>query len=70
MATLRSLVWLLFVQQPYLIHHLRSKYENVGSSLFEGDCAFIGLSNVFKSMLKDPTLSLGYLIVDALDECE
>ncbi len=69
-ATLRSLVWLLLVQQPHLISHLRSKHENAGSSLFEGTGAFIALSNAFKSMLKDPHLSPVYFIVDALDECE
>lgn len=69
-ATLRSLVWLLLIQQPHLIPHLRSKHENAGSSLFEGTSAFIALSNAFKSMLKDPDLSPVYFIVDALDECE
>ncbi len=33
-ATLRSLIWLLLVQQPHLLPHLRSKHENAGSSLF------------------------------------
>lgn len=70
MATLRSLIWLLLVQQPHLISYLRSKYKNTGSSLFRGDNAFIALSGVLKSMLKDPRLSPVYFIVDALDECE
>ncbi|KAK3298813.1 uncharacterized protein B0H64DRAFT_371246 [Chaetomium fimeti] len=70
MATLRSLIWLLLVQQPHLISYLRSKYKNAGPSAFQGDSAFIALSGVFKSMLKDPNLSPVYFIVDALDECE
>ncbi|KAL2015568.1 hypothetical protein VTK56DRAFT_5217 [Thermocarpiscus australiensis] len=69
-ATLRSLIWLLLVQQPHLISHLRSKHKNIGSSLFRGDSAFIALSGAFESMLKDPDLSPVYFIVDALDECE
>lgn len=69
-ATLRSLMWLLLVQQPHLISHIRSKHENAGSSLFEGPTAIIALSNVFKSMLKDPKLSPVYFVIDALDECE
>jgi hypothetical protein len=69
-ATLRSLLWLLLVQQPNLISHLRSKYKYAGSSLFERDNAFIALFKVFKSILKDPDLSPVYFIVDALDECE
>lgn len=69
-ATLRSLVWLLLVQQPHLISHLRSKHKNAGSSLFKGDTAFIALSEAFKSMLKDSDLFPVYFVVDALDECE
>jgi hypothetical protein len=69
-AALRSLVWLLLVQQPHLISHLRSKYKNTGSSLFKGERGFIALSNVFKSMLKDSGLRPVYFVVDALDECE
>jgi len=68
-ATLRSLVWLLLVQQPHLVSHLRSKHRNAGS-LFKDDNAFIALSNAFKSMLKDPDLYPVYFIIDALDECE
>lgn len=33
-ATLRSLIWLLLVQQPHLTSHLRLKHKNAGSSLF------------------------------------
>ncbi len=69
-ATLRSLIWLLLVQQPCLISHLRSKHGNAGSALFKGENAFISLSNAFKSMLKDSELRLVYFIIDALDECE
>ncbi|KAK4139069.1 NACHT domain-containing protein, partial [Dichotomopilus funicola] len=69
-ATLRSLIWLLLVQQPHLISHLRSKHRNAGSSLFEGERASIALSNAFKSMLKDSELRPVYFIIDALDECE
>ncbi|KAM3470258.1 hypothetical protein MY5147_006525 [Beauveria neobassiana] len=67
-ATLRSLVWLLLVQQPHLISHLRSKHKHAGSSLFKGDTAFIALSDAFKNMLKDPDLFPVYFVVDALDE--
>ena len=69
-STLRSLVWLLLVQQPHLIPHLRLKHKNTASSLFKGGAGFTTLSSVFKSMLKDPALSPIYFIVDALDECE
>jgi hypothetical protein len=67
-AALTSLMWLLLLQQPHLLTHLRSKYEKAGPSLFSDRNAFDALSGVFKNMLKDPQLSPTYLIVDALDE--
>ncbi|KAL6805892.1 WD40 repeat-like protein [Trichoderma sp. SZMC 28012] len=67
-ATLRCLIWMLLIQQPHLIAHLKAKYDNAGASLFEGDCVFISLNDAFENMLKDPKLSPVYLVVDALDE--
>ena len=69
-ATLRSLIWLLLVRQPYLISHLRKKYKDSGSALFTDGRAFYALSEAFQSMLKDPHLSPVYFAVDALDECD
>ena len=69
-AALRSLIWLLLVQQPHLISHLRSKHKNAGASLFRDDSAFIALSTAFESVLKNSDLFPVYFIVDALDECE
>jgi hypothetical protein len=69
-ATLRSLIWLLLVQQPYLISHLREKYKVSGETLFTDENAFNTLSGAFRSMLGDPHLSRVYLVVDALDECD
>ena len=69
-ATLRSLIWMLLLQQPSLIEHLLSKCETSGASLFSGENAFRALSGAFESMLKDPQLSPVYFVVDALDECD
>ncbi|KAL7938542.1 hypothetical protein V8C35DRAFT_319713 [Trichoderma chlorosporum] len=68
-AVLKSLIWMLLVQQPYLISHLHAKYKYSGPSLFIGSNAYFVLSDVFKSMLNDSRFSRAYLIVDALDEC-
>ncbi|EAQ91099.1 hypothetical protein CHGG_03034 [Chaetomium globosum CBS 148.51] len=68
-AVLRSLIWLLLLQQPCLISHLLQKYKESGADLFRDQNAFIALSEVFRNMLKDPRLSPVYLAVDALDEC-
>jgi hypothetical protein len=69
-ATLRSLIWLLLVQQPHLISHLREKYKVSGQALFTDGNAFYALSTAFRSMLSDPELSPMYFAVDALDECD
>ena len=68
-AVLRSLIWLLLLQQPHLISHLVQKYKNSGADLFKDKNSFIALSEAFRNMLKDPRLSPVYLAVDALDEC-
>ncbi len=69
-SILRSLIWLLLVQQPDLMSHLRQKYNESGIRLFEDQNAFFALSEVFRNMLKDRALSPMYFVVDALDECE
>ncbi|KAL6910995.1 hypothetical protein GGI43DRAFT_33046 [Trichoderma evansii] len=68
-AVLRSLIWMLLVQQPHLISHLHAKYKYSGHSLFTDSNAYFALCDVFEGMLKDSRLSRAYLIVDALDEC-
>ena len=69
-AVIRSLIWLLLIQQPKLSSHLLSKYEQRGADLFTDQNAFFALSEVFRNILQDPHLSTVYLAVDALDECE
>ncbi|KAI0191868.1 hypothetical protein F4808DRAFT_381284 [Astrocystis sublimbata] len=68
-AVLRSLVWLLLLQQPHLISHLLEKHKVSGASLFQDKNAFFALSTVLLDMLKDSRLPSVYLAVDALDEC-
>ena len=68
-AVLRCLIWLLLIQQPYLISYMQDKYVTAGSALFKDDNAFYFLRDAFKSMLEDPHFKRVFLIVDALDEC-
>ncbi|KAI3334678.1 WD40-repeat-containing domain protein [Ustulina deusta] len=68
-AVLRSLIWLLLLQQPHLISHLLQKYKDSGASLFNDSNSFYALSTVFQNMLSDTRLSPVYFAVDALDEC-
>lgn len=68
-AVLRGLLCLLVNQQPFLISHIRKKYDYEGKALFEGPNVWFALSEIFESILQDPKLSNTCLIVDALDEC-
>ncbi|CAG8089703.1 unnamed protein product [Penicillium salamii] len=68
-AVLRSLIWLLLLQQPHLFSHILQDYKTSGADIFGDTNAFWSLCRVFKGMLKDPTLGPTYLMIDALDEC-
>ena len=69
-AILRGMIYLLASEQPFLISHLRKPYDHAGQKLFEDSNAFYNLSDVFRQMVQDPKLTVAYLAVDALDECE
>ncbi|KAF1812310.1 hypothetical protein P152DRAFT_507620 [Eremomyces bilateralis CBS 781.70] len=56
-AVMRGLIYLLVDQQPYLILHVRRKYDEAGKTLFED-------SNAWTKIWTTP-----FLIFDALDEC-
>jgi hypothetical protein len=68
-AVLRGLLYLLVNQQPSLISHIQKKHNHSGKALFEDVNAWIALSEIFTSILQDPSLRSTYLIIDALDEC-
>lgn len=67
-AALRSLMWMLLVQQPHLVSYLQDAHKHSGSALFEGENEFYALRRVFQNMLADPDLLFVFFIVDALDE--
>jgi hypothetical protein len=69
-AALRGLIYLLIDQQPLLISHVRKRYDHAGKALFEDPNAWVALSEIFTSILQDPSLTNIYLIIDALDECK
>ncbi|OAQ58427.1 WD-repeat protein [Pochonia chlamydosporia 170] len=69
-TALRSLVWMLLVEQPHLVSHLRKKYKDSGAALFRDPNTFFALSEGFLSMLDDPKFSPVLFVVDALDECD
>ncbi|KAF2734270.1 HET-domain-containing protein [Polyplosphaeria fusca] len=68
-AVLRGLLFMLVSQQPSLISHLREKHDHIGKALFEDANAWVALSEIFASVVQDPSLEVTYLVIDALDEC-
>jgi hypothetical protein len=67
---LRGLIYLLVIQQPSLISHVRERHDHTGRQLFEEGNAWEALSNILTAMLDDPSLKRAVLIIDALDECK
>lgn len=68
-AVLRGLIYLLIHQQPSLVLHVRKKYDHAGKALFEDVNTWVALSEIFTTILQDPSLNNTCLIIDALDEC-
>ncbi|OAG12146.1 HET-domain-containing protein [Paraphaeosphaeria sporulosa] len=68
-AALRGLLYMLLVQQPSLVSHVRKKHDYAGRSLFEDANAWVALTEIFVDVLRDPSLRPTYLVIDALDEC-
>jgi hypothetical protein len=68
-AVLRGLLYMLVSQQPSLALHVRKKYDHADETIFEDANAWIALAKIFTDVLRDPSLTTTYLIIDALDEC-
>ncbi|KAK1241414.1 hypothetical protein MKX08_001388 [Trichoderma sp. CBMAI-0020] len=69
-AVLRGLIYLLVVQEPSLISHVRTKYEHAGKDLFSDANAWEALSEILMAILQDSQAKEVILVIDALDECE
>nr|CEG02763.1 unnamed protein product [Fusarium pseudograminearum CS3487] len=59
-AVIRGLIYLLVVQQPCLLSHLRANIHWDSR---------VAIEELFRKIVADPILEEAYLIVDALDEC-
>lgn len=68
-AVLRGLIYMIVIQRPLLISHVREKYDSSGKKLFDDNNAWEALSKILMAILKDAKLNDAILIVDALDEC-
>ena len=69
LAVLRSLIFMLVVQQKSLISFVLDKYKHAGKRMFEDANAWVALSKILKEMLEDPSTKDVVLIIDGLDEC-
>jgi hypothetical protein len=68
-AVLRGLLYLLVSQQPSLASGVRKKYDHAGKNMFEDTNAWVALAEMFADVLRNPSSTTTYLIIDALDEC-
>ncbi|KAJ4860159.1 WD domain, g-beta repeat domain-containing protein [Trichoderma breve] len=68
-AVLRGLIYMIIMQRPVLISHVRKKYDHSGKKLFEDGNGWEALSKTLLAILNDPSLTDVILIIDALDEC-
>jgi hypothetical protein len=69
-SVLRGLIFMLVSQQKALICHLRKRHHESGDNFFHGPNTLYALMEVLFDMLRDPSISDAYLMVDALDECD
>ncbi|KAM0473872.1 hypothetical protein ACHAPX_007920 [Trichoderma viride] len=67
-AVLRGLIYMIVIQRPLLISHVREKYDSSGKKLFNDGNAWEALSKILMAILKDPRLNDAILVIDALDE--
>ncbi|KAK4902375.1 hypothetical protein LTR49_027101 [Elasticomyces elasticus] len=65
----RELLYMLVVQQPLLVSHIRKRHDQAGKILFETTNSWVALTEIFANVLRDPGLRTTYLVIDALDEC-
>ncbi|OJJ47397.1 hypothetical protein ASPZODRAFT_166592 [Penicilliopsis zonata CBS 506.65] len=68
-AIMKSLMWMLLIQQPDLMSHLEQDYQDSGGqNPFSDVNSSVALARVFGSMIKDAKPVL--FLIDALDECD
>ena len=51
-----------------MIRHVRKRYEDGGSGVFDGPNAVYNLRLILRAILGDSALPRTYLLIDALDE--
>lgn len=67
-AILRGLIYALAKQQPALLSHVRTKYDEQGEKLF-AENAWVNFKDIFTKMIQSPQMANAVVLVDGLDEC-
>ncbi|KAJ5377107.1 Vegetative incompatibility protein HET-E-1 [Penicillium cosmopolitanum] len=67
-AVLRGLIYMLVKQQPLFLSHVQERFRDTGEPLFSDGDAWAALCNMLMDILRDPSLDMMYIVVDALDE--
>ena len=68
-SVLKGLIYLLVAQERSLVRHVRKRYNDGISRVYEGPNAVCLLRAILQDALNDSVLPRTYLLVDALDEC-
>jgi Cdc6-like AAA superfamily ATPase len=68
-SILKGLIYLLVAQEKAMLRHVRKRYDDSGSRVFEGPNAVYTLRLILRDILNDAALPRTYLLIDALDEC-
>lgn len=66
----RSLLWMLLIQQPHLVNDLRREFEICGEALLTDGLGWETISRFFKTTISREDVRPVCFLVDALDECE
>ncbi|KAB8207967.1 hypothetical protein BDV34DRAFT_223163 [Aspergillus parasiticus] len=70
LIAVKSLLWLLLNQYPYLAQYVHKEVQGSRGNLFDGEYAFTITSDLIKTMLQDDKIGPVIFILDGLDECE
>ncbi|GAB1195587.1 hypothetical protein APSETT444_004848 [Aspergillus pseudonomiae] len=70
LMAVKSLLWLLLSQYPYLVQYVHQEAQSSQGNLFDGEYAFTVTCDLIKTMLQDDNIDPVIVILDGLDECE
>ncbi|KAE8407388.1 WD40-repeat-containing domain protein [Aspergillus pseudonomiae] len=70
LMAVKSLLWLLLSQYPYLVQYVHQEAQSSQGNLFDGEYAFTVTCDLINTMLQDDKIDPVIVILDGLDECE